>query len=109
MPAVLHFVPRAMRLLLLALIAPVAAGAQIDLSARRGVVDTIAAQIERLYVDADTGQRIAARVRTQARAGAYDTIADPLRLGDALTRDLRSVNGDLHLSVRYTAAAARGA
>jgi hypothetical protein len=75
----------------------------------RSVVDTVAAQVERLYVDADTGQKIAARMRDRARAGAYDTIADPLRLGEALTRDLRSVNGDLHLSVRYTAAAARGA
>jgi hypothetical protein len=98
-----------MRLVLLALIAPVAAGAQIDLSTRRGVIDTIAAQVERLYVDADTGLKIATRVRDRARAGAYDTIADPLRLGEALTRDLRAINGDLHLSVRYTAAAARGA
>jgi retinol-binding protein 3 len=97
-----------MRLVLLALIAPVAAGAQIDLSTRRSVVDTIAAQVERLYVDADTGAKIATRVRDRARAGAYDTIVDPLRLGEALTRDLRAINGDLHLGVRYNAAAARG-
>lgn len=98
-----------MRLAFLTLLAPAVAGAQVDLSTRRSVVDTVAAQVERYYVDADTGRLIATRVRDRARAGTYDSITDPLRLGEALTRDLRSINGDLHLSVRYTAAAARGA
>jgi len=40
-------------------------------------------------------------VRARARAGAYDAITDPYAFGEAVTRDLRKVNGDLHLSLRY--------
>jgi retinol-binding protein 3 len=83
--------------------------ATIDATARREVIDTVAAQIERIYVDADTGRMIAARLRDRLRAGGYDTIADPTRLSQALTTDLRSVNHDLHLSVAYSAGGGRGA
>ena len=75
---------------------------------RREVVDTVASQLERVYVDADTGRMIANRLRDRLRAGAYDTIADPIRLSQLLTADLRSVNHDLHLSVAYSASAAGG-
>jgi hypothetical protein len=98
-----------LRLTLIALLIPAFAGAQIDLATRRGVVDALASQVERIYVDADTGTLIATHLRDRLKAGVYDTIADPIRLGDVVTRDLRSVNGDLHLSLRYSAASARGA
>jgi hypothetical protein len=79
----------------------VAQAASLTASDRREVVDTVAAQLERIYVDADTGRMIATRLRDRLRAGAYDTIADPIRLSQILTSDLRSVNHDLHLSVTY--------
>ena len=75
---------------------------------RRAVVDTVASQLERVYVDADTGRMIATRLRDRLRGGAYDTIADPIRLSQILTTDLRSVNHDLHLSVAYNAGGAAG-
>jgi hypothetical protein len=75
---------------------------------RREVVDTIASQLERVYVDADTGRLIATRLRDRLRAGAYDTIADPIRLSQLLTTELRSVNHDLHLSVSYNAGGPAG-
>ena len=77
--------------------------ATLDAATRREVIDTIMAQVERLYVDADTGRMIAGRVRERVRAGAYDSVADPSRLSQLLTTDLRSVNHDLHLSVSYSA------
>jgi hypothetical protein len=76
---------------------------------RRDVVDTIAAQLERAYVDADTGRMIATRLHARLDAGAYDTASDPARFAQLLTGDLRSVNHDLHLSVRYAASGAPGA
>ena len=75
--------------------------APLDAAARRAVIDTIAVQVERTYVDADTGRLIAARLRDRLRAGVYDTIPDGTRLARLLTADLRAVNGDLHMSVTY--------
>ena len=75
----------------------------LDAATRREVVDTIMAQVERIYVDADTGRMIAGKVRERLRAGAYDSVADPSRLAQLLTADLRSVNHDLHLNVSYSA------
>ena len=68
---------------------------------RRAVVDTLAARLRRHYVDADTGAMIADRMRARLSAGAYDTITSPARFAEALTVDLRSVNGDRHLNVSY--------
>ena len=74
----------------------------LDPTTRRAVIDTITAQVERIYVDADTCRMIAGRLRERLGAGAYDSIADPARLSQVLTTDLRSVNHDLHLSVSYS-------
>ena len=68
---------------------------------RHAVVDTLAARLRRHYVDADTGAMIADRMRARLSAGAYDTITSPARFAEALTVDLRSVNGDRHLNVSY--------
>ena len=79
-----------------------AQAASLDAATRREVIDTITAQVERIYVDADTGRMIAAKVRDRFRAGGYDSVADPARLSQLLTADLRSVNHDLHLNVSYS-------
>jgi len=75
--------------------------AMLDAGARRSVIDTITAQMTRSYVDADTGRMIAARLGERLRAGVYDSIAEPTRLAQLLTTDLRALNHDLHLSVTY--------
>jgi hypothetical protein len=96
---------------LITLALPNIAGAQATLLTppiRREVVDTIANQLERIYVDADTGQMIASRLRDRLRAGTYDSIGDPIRLAQLLTSDLRSVNHDLHLSVTYNSGGVQG-
>jgi hypothetical protein len=89
---------------------PRTARAQEALSAavRRDVVDTVASQIERIYVDADTGRMIAARLRARLSEGAYDAAPEPARFAQMLTTDLRSVNHDLHLSVSYSPAGRGG-
>jgi hypothetical protein len=77
------------------------AAGRLDAAARQAVVDTVAAQLERFYVDADTGRLIAARLRDRRAGGAYDRMATTSAFAEALTSDLRSINGDLHLGVRY--------
>jgi len=73
----------------------------VDAAARRDVVAVLGAHLERLYVDADTGRLIARRLRARLAAGAYDRLDRTDGFAEALTADLRSVNGDLHLGVRY--------
>ena len=75
--------------------------ATLDATTRRAIVDSVTTQIERLYVDADTGRMIAEVVRSKLRSGVYDTLADPRRLSARLTADLRLVNNDLHMAVVY--------
>jgi hypothetical protein len=72
-----------------------------DPQTHRVVVDTIAVQLRRHYVDADTGQLIAEYILRRAATGTYDTITDPYRLAARLTADLGTVNHDGHLSVHY--------
>lgn len=74
---------------------------RLDAAARRAVVDSLRSLLIRVYVDADTGRLIAEHVRAAHASGAYDSIADAGELGRALTRDLRSVNGDGHLAVGF--------
>src|SRR5512141_2948560 len=68
----------------------------LDAALRRDVVDTLAAELERVYVDADTGRLIARRLRERLAAGAYERLTDAQGFADALREDLQAVNGDLH-------------
>lgn len=67
----------------------------------RAVVESLAQTLVRVYVDADTGRMIAERLRAREREGAYRQLADADALANALSTDLRLVNGDKHLSVQY--------
>lgn len=78
----------------------------ISAAQRRAVVDSVTAFVERTYVDADTARRIAAHLRTRRAAGAYDAAVTVEALGGVLTNDLRSINNDLHLGVRFEGALA---
>ena len=74
---------------------------RLDATVRREVVTSIAALLDRHYVDADTGKRIANYATERLAAGAYDQLTDPYRFAETLTTDLRAVNGDRHLAVTY--------
>jgi hypothetical protein len=86
---------------------PVAAGATpasvpgLDATSRAQVLDTLVARLQDHYIEADTARMIAEGIRRRQRAGAYDRITDPSAFADTVTRDLRRLNGDLHLSLRH--------
>jgi hypothetical protein len=63
------------------------------------VVDSVAVQLERNYVSADTGRLIAGHLRGRSAAGAYAAFTRPATLAEALETDLRAVNGDRHLYI----------
>ncbi|HYV98027.1 MAG TPA: S41 family peptidase [Gemmatimonadaceae bacterium] len=94
----------AMAVMAAALFFAVSATAQPSLTpvVRTSVMDSVIASVTRYYVDADTANLIAKALRARVSAHAYDAITNPAQLADVVTRDLRSVNGDLHLSLSYT-------
>ena len=55
---------------------PVQVSTPITAAIRQAVVDSLATQVERIYVDPDTARLIATRVRERSAAGAYDTLQD---------------------------------
>ena len=73
----------------------------IDPEARIAAVDSIAAIVEYHYVIPDTGRIIAEHLRRQAQEGAYRKTSSLSELAQALTEDLQSINGDLHLNVNF--------
>jgi len=87
------------------LVAPVAcaadtAPAPLDKRVRTEVIDGACAELERTYVEADTAKLIANVLRKRLKSGAYDQYTDRNLFAEAVTKDLRSLNGDLHLSLR---------
>jgi retinol-binding protein 3 len=89
-------------LLALAVPADVAGQANdsIDARVRAEAVESVAAIMERHYPWPDTAGMIAAHLRARLQARDYDSIATLDGLAHALSRDVRAINGDLHLGVR---------
>ena len=69
---------------------------------RAAVLDSVIARLNSTYVDVNALPLIEKALRTRQGARAYDTITNPAQFGEMVTRDLRSVNGDLHLGLRYS-------
>jgi C-terminal processing protease CtpA/Prc len=66
---------------------------------RSAVIKLAADEIARGYVFEDAGGKMSQVILGRLAAGAYDTFTDPVMFAEAVTRDLRSVNNDAHLSV----------
>jgi hypothetical protein len=71
----------------------------LDDATRALAVASVASIVEVNYPWPDTARMIAAHVRGRYASSAYDTISTLRGLANALTRDLRAINGDLHLGV----------
>jgi hypothetical protein len=71
----------------------------LDAASRALAVESVATVVEKNYPWPDDARKIAAHVRERHAANAYDTVSTLADLARALTRDLRAINGDLHLSV----------
>jgi retinol-binding protein 3 len=72
----------------------------LDKQVRSQVIESTCAELERTYVEADTAKLIANVLRRKLKSGAYDKLTDRNEFAQAVTADLRSLNGDLHLSLR---------
>lgn len=73
----------------------------LDDAARSTIVEGVAAALDD-YVFADVAATMQARIRSERDAGHYDGLTHPLPLTRRLTKDLRDVSHDKHLSVQYS-------
>lgn len=65
------------------------------------MVDSIAKLVKKYYVSLEVGEKISTVLLQKNKKEVYSKISDPNKLANQLTADLRSVNGDLHMSVNY--------
>lgn len=87
--------------LILIAAAPAAPEEPLTAAVRSAVLDGVIARIESTYVDVEAAPSIVKAVRARQAALAYDALVNPAQFAEMVTRDLRSVNGDLHLGLRY--------
>ncbi|MDQ3518904.1 MAG: S41 family peptidase [Gemmatimonadota bacterium] len=80
---------------------PSAAERTIDAQTARQMVDTVAALVATTYLVPDTGRLIAEHLLRRARSGVYDRSLTYPQFAEAVSRDMKTVNGDLHLSLLY--------
>ncbi|MGW2547447.1 S41 family peptidase [Kitasatospora sp. NPDC001574] len=66
------------------------------------VVESVAELVGENYVFPDVARELAALLRSRSAEGSY-RIESAEELAEAVTADLRSVNGDLHLALKYHA------
>ena len=73
----------------------------ISAQEKKQVIDSIAKFMADKYVFPDVGKTIGQLVKENFAKGAYDQIADYQSFGSKVTEDLRSVNNDRHIGLRY--------
>lgn len=69
---------------------------------RAAIVEGIITGLSDIYVFADVADKMAAKLREQLAAGAYDKAATVPAFCELLTDELRGVSHDLHIGVRWT-------
>ena len=69
---------------------------------KSAVLDAVVGRIESTYVDTEAAPRIVKALRARQEARAYEAVTNPAQFSEMVTRDLRSVNGDLHLGLRFS-------
>lgn len=75
-------------------------GEPVDAAARAKIVERVAAELNEAYVFPDVARKMAASLRQKLKAGAYNKLTHAAEFAEALTRDLREVSKDKHLSLR---------
>ncbi|MES2275998.1 MAG: S41 family peptidase [Bacteroidota bacterium] len=68
---------------------------------KKEVVDSLSKSLIKNYIFPDTARRMGNKIRENLAKGLYDTISNPRDFARKLTKDLRSVYNDLHLSMNF--------
>jgi hypothetical protein len=78
-------------------------GGRLDDAVRSQVVESLATNLERLYVFPDIGNRMAADLRARLKRGGYTALKDGDVFADSLTEQMQAISHDRHLHVLFTA------
>jgi Peptidase family S41/N-terminal domain of Peptidase_S41 in eukaryotic IRBP len=73
----------------------------LDATLRQRVIDGVNADLAEFYVDAGLAKQMEEALRAHQKAGEYDAITDGDAFAARLTKDLRAVSADKHLSVNF--------
>jgi len=68
---------------------------------KKEVVDSLSKSLIKNYIFPDTARRMGNKIQENLAKGLYDTISTPRDFARKLTKDLRSVYNDLHLSMNF--------
>ena len=68
---------------------------------KKEVVDSVALFMENYYVFPDKGKEIADYIKSRFEDDEYEEINDPLEFSGKITKDLRAINNDRHISLIY--------
>ncbi|HUU46390.1 MAG TPA: hypothetical protein VM118_11730, partial [Acidobacteriota bacterium] len=75
--------------------------AELDAAGQLEIIDSVTSVLNHEYVFPDVAPQLEAHVRERYRSGAYQDVRSGKAFARALSRDLQSVNEDLHLRVYY--------
>jgi hypothetical protein len=77
------------------------ANVRLDAAFRKRVIDGVDADLAEFYVDAPLAKQMEEALEAHQKAGDYDSITDGDAFAAQLTKDLRAVSHDRHLSVSF--------
>ena len=72
------------------------------------LTEAISKVLKEQYILPDNAEKIAALLAANKESGVYDRYLEPSRLSEKLTKDIRSISNDVHLSVSYIPPAGTG-
>jgi peptidase S41-like protein len=75
---------------------------KLDATERQRVVEAIAANLKKYYVDPDMALKMAEALAAHQKAGEYNAVTEGPAFAELLTRQIRGVSHDLHLEVLYS-------
>jgi Peptidase family S41/N-terminal domain of Peptidase_S41 in eukaryotic IRBP len=75
---------------------------QVGATQRRKTIDVIGKQLSAFYVYPDVAAKMIQALHDHQKRGDYNSITDGDDFAEALTRDLRAISSDRHLSVAYS-------
>jgi Peptidase family S41/N-terminal domain of Peptidase_S41 in eukaryotic IRBP len=83
---------------------PASGDARIDTAERRRVIDAAAAILKKYYIDRENAQKMADSLLAHEKNGDDDAVTDGAGFAALLTRQMRDVSPDRHLTLDYSQA-----
>ncbi|HVH72590.1 MAG TPA: hypothetical protein VNB49_15970, partial [Candidatus Dormibacteraeota bacterium] len=80
---------------------PTRGGRRLDAAQRRRVIDGAIANLKQHYVYPDAAEKMAGALLAHEKRGDYDAVSDGTAFAALLTRQMREVNPDRHLTLDY--------